>query len=240
MPDVRIFPDLEGASQEAARLFAAAASEAIADHYRFSVALSGGPTPRRLYQLLAAEPYRSQLPWGQIHFFWGDERYVPANHAESNYRMAKEALLDHISIPVDNIHPMPTDAPETEQAARVHSAELQIFFDGDICFDLALMGIGDDGHTASLFADDPALTVRDKPVAVARPTSQPTDRLTLTYPIFNRTRRVLFLVSGQEKALVVARVLAGDAAYPCTGIQPTGELIWLLDQAAAASLGEVK
>ncbi|BAC91121.1 6-phosphogluconolactonase [Gloeobacter violaceus] len=234
---ITIFPDLESLSLEAAQLFEEAAHAAIALHNRFCVSLAGGSTPKRLYQLLATEPHRSKLPWNQIHLFWGDERFVPPDDPQSNYRMVKEALLDHVAIPVANVHAMPVGSDDIEEAARLHSAQLSEFFGGDIRLDLALMGMGADGHTASLFPGDGALTVDDRPVAAARPASQPTARLTLTYPVFNRSRKVLFLVAGADKAEVLTRVLAGDTTYPSALIDPAdGERFWMLDQAAAAKL----
>ncbi len=234
---VRVFPDLESLSQAAAELFVQRATEAISARGRFTTALSGGSTPQRLYKLLASEPYRSAVPWSGVHIFWGDERYVPPEHPDSNYRMVKALLLDHIEIPAANIHPVPTSFPDLEEAASVHAQELEAFFGSDIRFDLALMGMGPDGHTASLFPGEPALDVEDRSVTVARPASQPTARLTYTYPVFNRSRLLLYLITGADKAKILAEVMKGSDVYPTGRMAPVeGELLWFLDQAAAADL----
>lgn len=234
---LRVSSDLESLSHEAGEFFLNSAQNAVGAHGRFSVSLSGGSTPQKLYRLLATEPFASQIPWAGVHFFWGDERYVPHDHPDSNYRMVKQSLLNHIPIPPVNVHPMPTGYTEFEDAARAYSEELERFFEGDICFDLALMGIGADGHTASLFPGDPALQVT-RPVAVAYPVSQPTARLTLTVPIFNQSQQVVFLISGIDKAEMLREVVSTDGTtYPSQLILPTsGELYWLVDRAAAGKL----
>lgn len=234
---VRVFPDIESISQAAAELFVQRATEAISERGRFTVALSGGSTPQRLYKLLASEPYRSAVPWSGVHIFWGDERYVPPEHPDSNYRMVKALLLDHIDIPAANVHPVSTSFSDLEEAASVHAHELQAFFGSAIRFDLALMGMGSDGHTASLFPGEPALDVVDSSVSVARPASQPTARLTYTYPVFNHCRLLLYLVTGADKAKILAEVMKGSDRYPTGRIAPTeGELLWFVDQAAATEL----
>jgi 6-phosphogluconolactonase len=234
---VTVLPDLETLSRSAADAFVAAARAALAERGRFSVSLSGGSTPRKLYQLLATEPYRDSIDWQRVHLFWGDERYVPYDDPLSNVRMVREALSDHVPIPPANLHPMPTGPADLEEAAHTYTRELHTFFGEDLRFDLALMGMGADGHTASLFPGDTALQVRDRPVAVARPVSQPTARLTLTVPVFNRARTVLFLVAGADKADVLAEVLAGGHTYPSQWIVPDdGQLLWYIDRAAAARL----
>ncbi|MBC8122729.1 MAG: 6-phosphogluconolactonase, partial [Gemmatimonadaceae bacterium] len=218
---LRVSSDLESLSHEAGEFFLNSAQNAVGTHGRFSVSLSGGSTPQKLYRLLATEPFASQIPWAGVHFFWGDERYVSQDHPDSNYRMVKQNLLDHIPIPAVNVHPMPTGYTELEDAARAYSEELERFFEGDIRFDLALMGMGPDGHTASLFPGDPALQVTDHPVAVAYPTSQPTARLTLTIPVFNQSQQVVFLISGTDKAKVLSAVVGTDeTTYPSQLILP--------------------
>jgi 6-phosphogluconolactonase len=235
----RIFADPTALYQGAAQFFVETAQAAITARGRFTVSLAGGSTPKKLYQLLASEPYKSQVNWSAVHLFWGDERYLPYNHADSNYRMVKEALLDYVPLPAENIHGMPVGYADLEAAAQAYGQELNAFFDGDIRLDLTFLGMGGDGHTASLFPGDPALTVLDRPVAVARPQSQPTARLTLTYPVLNRSRCIVFMIAGADKAAMLAEVIAGGATYPSQGIAPKdGELFWFIDQLAATKLSE--
>jgi 6-phosphogluconolactonase len=235
----RIFTDVTALYQGAAQFFVETAQAAIAARGRFTVSLAGGSTPKKLYQLLASEPYKSQVDWSAVHLFWGDERYIPYNHADSNYRMVKEALFDYVPIPAENIHGMPVGYTDLEEAAQAYGQELDAFFDGDIRLDLTFLGMGGDGHTASLFPGDPALNVLDRPVAVARPQSQPTARLTLTYPVLNRSRCIVFMIAGADKASVLAEVIVGGATYPSQGIVPKdGELFWFIDQLAATKLSE--
>lgn len=236
---LRVFADLAALYQGAAQLFVESAQAAIAARGRFSISLAGGSTPKKLYQLLASEPYKSQIDWSAVHLFWGDERYIPYNHADSNYRMVKESLFDYVPIPAENIHGMPVGYTDLDAAAQAYGQELDAFFGGNIRLDLTFLGMGGDGHTASLFPGDPALSVLDRPVAVARPQSQPTARLTLTYPVLNHSRCVVFLVAGADKAAVLAEVVAGGTRYPSQGIVPTdGELFWFVDQLAATKLSE--
>jgi len=202
-----------------------------------SIALAGGGTPQPLYQALAQE----SLPWHQIHAFWGDERYVPADSPDSNQRMAREAWLDRVGVPPGNIHPMPTEANDPEADARAYEATLQECFqpapgEGPR-FDFVLLGMGDDGHTASLFPQSEAVQVRDHWVTVGRKDGNP--RLTLTVPVLNQARCVVFLVAGETKTEALQHVFAPDGdemAYPARAIQPSGELWWLLDGAAGAAL----
>lgn len=210
--------------------------QAIESQGQFTIALAGGSTPKPLYTALANQ----DLPWSKIHIFWGDERYVPASHPDSNQLMARQAWLDKIAIPQENIHPMVTNSGDPEQDAAQHEAELREFFQmpsGFPCFDLILLGMGDDGHTASLFPHTPALTVRDRLVTVGNKDGQP--RLTFTVPLINQAQCVLFIVAGANKRSALQQVFApqGDEQqYPSRLIAPQGKLIWLLDQAAGAEL----
>jgi 6-phosphogluconolactonase len=210
--------------------------QAIATQDRFTIALSGGSTPKPLYQALAAEP----LPWSKIHIFWGDERYVPATHQDSNQLMARQAWLDKIAIPEENIHPMNTQGEDPQQDALHHEAELREFFQqssGIPTFDLILLGMGDDGHTASLFPHTEALGVRDRLITVGNKDDQP--RITFTVPLINQAKYVLFMVAGASKRPALKEIFAAqgdDNQYPSRLIQPQGKLLWLLDQAAAAEL----
>lgn len=208
---------------------------AVAERGRCSLALSGGSTPRPLYEALAAQP----LPWAQIHLFWGDERYVSPNHPDSNLLMTRKAWIDRIDIPEVNLHPVPTQAGDPVQDAQAYEAELRRFFVGEDwpTFDLILLGMGDDGHTASLFPHTEALGVRDRLVTVGNKDGQP--RLTFTVPLINQARTVIFLVAGENKRPALAEIFApeGDElSYPSRLIQPSGELWWLLDEAAGGAL----
>lgn len=210
--------------------------QAIKTQDQCTIALSGGSTPKPLYQALAEE----SLPWSKIHIFWGDERYVPATHQDSNQLMARQAWLDRVELVAENIHPMATTGENPQQDAVKHEAELRKFFQqpqGFPTFDIILLGMGDDGHTASLFPHTDALTVSDRLVTVGNKDGQP--RLTFSVPLINQANCVLFLVAGESKRPALQEIFAaqGDARqYPSRLIQPQGELLWLLDQAAAAEL----
>ncbi|MBD1937843.1 6-phosphogluconolactonase [Microcoleus sp. FACHB-68] len=210
---------------------------AISERNRFTIALAGGGTPKPLYEAIAAQP----LPWEKIHVFWGDERYVPPDDSDSNQRMARLAWLDKVPIPAGNIHPIPTGAADPAADAQKHDAELQEFFGvptgGFASFDLILLGIGDDAHTASLFPHTDALQVRDRMVTVGNKDGQP--RITFTVPLINHARCVMFLITGAGKQPALAQIFAStadDMTYPARLIQPTGELWWLLDEPAGREL----
>ena len=211
--------------------------QALESRDRFTIALSGGSTPKPLYKALGKE----SLPWSKIHIFWGDERYVPANHQDSNQLMARQAWLDKIDIPASNIHPMSTEAGNPQQDAERHDRELREFFQiqpGEIpVFDLILLGMGDDGHTASLFPHTKALSVSDRLVTVGNKDDNP--RITFTVPLINQARCVLFMVAGENKRPALKEIFAkqsDEMNYPSRLIQPEGELFWLLDKSAAAEL----
>lgn len=210
---------------------------AIASRDQFTIALSGGSTPKPLYESLAS----LSLPWEKIHIFWGDERYVAATDPDSNQLMARQAWLDKVAIPESNIHPMNTTADDPVKDAKLHQTQLQHFFQtqpGEIpTFDLILLGMGDDGHTASLFPHTNALTVRDSLVTVGNKDGQP--RLTFTVPLINQARCVLFVVAGASKRPALKQVFAAESDemnYPSRLIAPQGELFWLLDQAAGEEI----
>jgi 6-phosphogluconolactonase len=237
---IQVYPDLESLSRAAAELLVMQANQAVAARGRFSVALSGGSTPRRTYELLAAPPLKGQAPWDRVHVFWGDERCVPLDDPRSNARLAQAAWLDHVPIPKDQIHPLDcSQAPAA--AARHYEAQLRKFFAGrPPRLDLVLLGLGDNGHTASLFPGTPALEEKARwaaAVSLARPDL---DRVTLTAPLINQAARVVFLVAGKSKAEVLQEVLHGPrdpGRLPAQLIQPqTGDLLWLVDLAAAARL----
>ncbi|MGH7065519.1 MAG: 6-phosphogluconolactonase, partial [Stellaceae bacterium] len=185
---------------------------------RFSICLSGGSTPRRLYQLLAAAPYRDALPWDRVHWFWGDERFVPWDHPDSNYRMAREAMLAHSPAPAENIHPIETTGMPAD-GARAYEQTLKAYYGADALdparplFDVMLLGLGPDGHTASLFPGNDVLDERRRWAAEVIGAREE-DRITLTYPVLESSRHAAFLVAGADKREMLARALAGDRALP--------------------------
>lgn len=234
---VEILPDLSALVARALELTLQRAEDAIAARGRFTIALAGGSTPRPLYEAIAQQP----LPWEQIYVFWGDERYVPADHPDSNQGMARRAWLDRVQTPEQNIYAMPTLENDPQISADQHERQLQDFFHtapGEFpSLDLVLLGMGDDGHTASLFPHTAALDVSDRLITVGNKDGQP--RLTFTAPLINHARCVLFMVTGANKQPALAQVFApeGDAkSYPSRLIQPQGELWWLLDAAAGAAI----
>ncbi len=234
---VRVFDDLESLSMAAA----AAVKELVTDSTgSFSIALSGGGTPRRMYELLADES--TGIDWEKVHLFQGDERFVPVDDKSSNFGAVKAALLDRIDIPDENIHCVSVDAPSAVEAAGIYEKELRDFFgiqeEGFPEFDLVLLGLGDDGHTASIFPGDPLIDERKKWVsAVTAPAGiVPAERITLTLPVINSAKAVFFLVSGESKAdalhdiLFMGRMAADE--YPAALISPDGPLVWFVDRAA--------
>lgn len=233
-----VYQDKEELAGAAARDFAERAAEAIGGSGRFAVALAGGSTPKATYELLARD-YADRIDWRRVHVFFGDERTVPPDHEDSNYRMAKEALLDHV--PVSGVHRMRGELPP-EEAAASYEEELREFFGDEEppSLDLILLGIGGDGHTASLFPHTPALEVTDR-LVVANPVEKlGTVRLTLTVPVINAARAVNFLVAGEDKAEALKMILEGDAdprEYPARFVRSAGEATWMLDVAAAGLLG---
>ena len=245
-PIIRVFPDADSVSRAAAEEFVRRASDAVAARGRFTVALSGGSTPKRLYELLAEPALRSQADWGRVEWFWGDERCVPPDDGDSNYHMAREAMLSRLPIPPGHVHRMEAERPDRDAAARDYQAVIARTFGHDAdgpppAFDLILLGIGPDGHTASLFPHNAALDETARWVVAVRDVPKPPpDRLTLTYPVLNAAYEVLFLVAGADKAGVLAEVLEGPAdpkRLPSQGVRPdNGRLVWFVDRAAAARL----
>jgi 6-phosphogluconolactonase len=237
-----ICPDLESLSREAARRLLAAVREIRKEpRTPFRLALAGGSTPRRLYELLAGSEFREKIPWSQLHFFWGDERMVPHDHPQSNYRMAQEALLKHVPVPRANLHPIPTQASPEEAALAYENDLRQHFGRGLPVLDLILLGLGGDGHTASLFPGAGALEEKQRLAVAHRPGLKGFDRVTLTLPLLNNARRVFFLVAGESKATALQAALAGDGQLPAQQVAPRkGELIWLVDAAAASRLERVR
>jgi 6-phosphogluconolactonase len=240
-PDIRIFEDPQSLFHGAAEEFASQATAAVRSRGRFTVALSGGSTPISLYSLLAT---RASLPWDKICFFFGDERHVSPDNPESNYRMARESLLSRVPIPSENIFRVPAENPDANKAAEAYEQTLRKFFNpapGNFPrFDMILLGMGPDGHTASLFPGTAALQEKNRWVVSNRVEKFKTDRLTLTLPVLNSAALVMFLVSGQDKAGILKDVLEGKQPgelFPSKLIKPAnGELIWMVDRAAASQL----
>lgn len=241
---VHILENAATVAQRAAAEFAAWSAEAIRQRGRFSVALAGGSTPKQMYRLLAASPFSAKIAWQHVHLFWGDERCVPPEHNDSNYRMVQEALLRKIALPAANIHRMPAEYHDLNAAAGSYANELRIFFKSDSAamprFDLILLGMGADGHTASLFPETAALTEMQHLVVANEVPQLQTRRLTLTFPVINAAAQVWFLVTGAEKAEMVALAMPqkkSSQKIPAQLVQPDpGALTWFLDAAAATQL----
>ena len=239
-PDLRVLPDVAEMSLRAAEATVGTINGAVRVAGRCSLVLAGGSTPRMLYGLLASQ-FRAQVPWEQVHVFWGDERYVPPGDPRSNYRMAKEALLDHVPCPAANIHPMPTHLATADLAARDYEATLRNHFRGDWPrFDLVLLGLGGEGHTASLFPGSPALAEKKRWVMAVEAPAAPPVRLTLTLRAFTRAAVVYFLVAGQAKASALRQTLGTSpdgSRYPASGlVLESGTVTWWADSEAAAPL----
>jgi 6-phosphogluconolactonase len=232
--------DTEALSAAAADRFVQLAQATVAKNGRFSVALTGGSTPQGMYRLLGQPPRRQQVDWPNVHLFWGDERFVPPDDPDSLWRMARETFLNDLSIPAANIYPIPTVGLTPVAAAAQYTDILVRFFrPGPIRFDLILLGMGDDGHVASIFPGHTDVMTNPEPVAAVTDSPKPpSTRLTLTYAVINQAANVLFLVAGESKAAAVAQVLGGRSdinQWPAQGVQPkNGRLLWLLDQAAAS------
>ena len=233
----------EALTLEALRMLVRIADESVRERDRFSVAISGGSTPRPLYRKLAEEPWRSEMPWEHTHIFWVDERCVPARDPASNYGAARADFLDRIPTPSRHIHPMPGDL-DPEEGAEGYEAGLIRFFglrQGELpVFDLMLLGIGRDGHTASLFPGQPSLDEKERLVISVTGGDPFLPRLTLTCPVMNHARHAIFLVSGEGKADIMRAVLENrDQTLPAQRIQPKhGDLTWFLDRDAACMLSE--
>ncbi len=202
------------------------------------IALSGGSTPKALYALLASDAFRDRFPWDKCEWYWGDERFVPYDHPESNYRMTREAMLGKVPVSLNKIFPIPADGTPEEAALR-YEQTLQKAYGARIIdrarplFDIQLLGMGEDGHTASLLPDDPALEEHNRWVlAIAH--GRPEVRITMTLPVIESSRHVLFLIAGKAKAQVLAQIRAGGSVLPAARVNPVGELLWFLDRAAAS------
>jgi 6-phosphogluconolactonase len=242
--EVRRFADLEELSRAAAERFVELAVQGARAQGRFAAALSGGSTPRRLFQILASPDYSPRVPWPQVHLFQVDERPVPPDHAESNYRMIRESLLDRVPLPAATFHRMVAESPDLDRAAREYADEVARLLKpapGEFPrFDLIQLGMGPDGHTASLFPGSAALAEEKLWVRPNYVEKFGISRLTLTFPVINAAAEVIFLIAGQDKAAVLKQVLEGgarDTPYPARRIRPAaGKLSWYVDAAAASLL----
>jgi len=254
-PEVQHYRDLKTLSRMAAEFVCTSVEKWVAKRGAVTVALAGGKTPKLLYQNLTRPPFDDQIPWSRIHFFWGDERCVPRDDPDSNFGMAFRALISRAPVPSENVHPIPTEISPPEQAAEAYEKHLREFFGSSVegdnrratagessrfpLFDLIMLGIGEDGHTASLFPGDKALKEKTRWVAaVNKPRGSPAvPRVTLTLPVINRAKCVLFLVSGTEKRDVVQSIIKDPETarrlYPAAMVQPKGRTLWMLDEGAA-------
>ena len=238
--DIRIFKDSDALSKAAMEIFIQAAKHAIEANGRFLVALSGGGTPSGLYRLLTNEPYRNEINWKKTFVFWGDERCVPPNDPGSNYHQAYEILLKHVPLPKENILRVKGEL-QPEQASDAYAQTLKDFADPGLDwphFDLVLLGMGDDGHTASLFPGSPVEATSPTLAVTGYYQGRPANRVTLTPLVFNSARKIMYLATGQGKAVTLSRVLSdvlNQEQYPAQRIRPTdGQVIWLVDEAAAS------
>jgi 6-phosphogluconolactonase len=243
---IAIYPDIDTISREAANYTVRVAREAIAKRGKFTFALSGGTTPGKMYGLLASEPYRGQLDWNAVHFFWSDERCVAPTDPQSNYHLAQEVLLSKLNLRPDQIHRMPAERPDREQAAADYAAEIRkVVGNDEPAFDLIQLGMGPEAHTASLFPHQPSLRETKRlilPVSVPKP---PPDRLTFTPPLLHTARHILFLATGADKAEALHEVLEGadnSEEYPAQGVtrQARGEVVWMVDTAIAQQIHHLK
>ncbi|HSB08298.1 MAG TPA: 6-phosphogluconolactonase [Blastocatellia bacterium] len=255
---VRVYPDAAELALKAARRFARLADQYVIGCGRFTVALSGGSTPRAMFSILAADPFLDTVPWSSIYFFWGDERSVPPDHPDSNYRMATEALLSKVPVPSQNIFRVPAEMP-AQRAAEEYASTLRSFFlsgpgksktgtaplSNVPRLDLVFLGMGPDGHTASLFPHTPALHAGEHDIVVANYVEKfKAHRITFTTATINNARNVTFLVAGADKADVLKEVIEGRLqpdVYPSQLIRPlNGSLLWMIDEPAARLLSDFK
>jgi 6-phosphogluconolactonase len=238
---IQVLPDLEAISRQAVRLFIEISKSSPVQRETFAVALSGGTTPRRFYRMIGSPPYREEIDWDRVHLFWVDERSVPKDHEASNFKLVFDALLTAAPIPGENIHPMRTENGP-EQGAREYEQELRAFFGRSRLpvFDLILLGIGGDGHTASLFPGSDSLHERSRLVVPVYLREPGKDRITLTLPVLNQARHILFLVAGHSKAEMVKAILEEEGhreRYPAGLVHPVdGQVTWLIDEEAASKM----
>jgi 6-phosphogluconolactonase len=232
-----VLPDAQNLARRVADWLLA---EASAKQGPFAISLSGGSTPRLLYALLAKPPYLETFPWPLVHWFWGDERFVPHDDARSNYRMVEDVLLSQAPIPIGNIHATPTDTISPGEAAAVYERSLKSFYGADRLdpsrplFDVTLLGLGSDGHTASLFPGSPVLQERDKWVAPVLG-EMPEPRITLTFPALDSSRHAAFLIAGKDKRSMLDRLRHAENSLPAANVHPIGTLYIFCDADAAGA-----
>ncbi len=239
-PDIKISPDKNKLIQESAAYITGLIQDSLKVKDKCTFVLAGGSTPKDLYETLASEKYRAVIDWSKVHVFWGDERCVPSDHLDSNYRMAKEALIDHIDISPENVIRIPAEK-EPAEAAREYEETIKRFFGGTSqfpVFDIILLGIGEDGHTASLFPGTDALEEKKRWVTEVYVPKLDTYRVTLTFPVINNGMNVIFLVAGLSKAEIVRNILNKEGLnYPAAYVEPVnGKLVYLIDEAVGAGI----
>jgi 6-phosphogluconolactonase len=234
--ETQVFSDIDALSRAALDEVFRITNEAVAQHGRCAISLSGGHTPERMFALWSQQSYRSAFPWDRAHFFWGDDRYVPYTDPFSNYGVANTLLFANVPT---NLHPMPTSLPDPREAAAEYAAEMRKFFGTEPpAFDVQLLGLGREGHTASLFPQNPALDEQEAWVLAVNVPAKPPLRLTMTYPVINQARNTYFLVAGESKREILKAIASepdkGASQYPAARVRPTGRLTWFLDRAAAS------
>lgn len=257
--NVVLSQDENGFLKKAAQIFMESSADAIEKRGLFTVALAGGSTPKKIYALLSDSYYRNRVNWTKTHVFWGDERMVPPNHPDSNYKMTNDNLLSRVAIPSVNVHRIAGEMSAAQEAARSYEQSMKVFFRaaavdkpmaqfvtenslGDFFprFDLVLLGVGNDGHTASLFPGTSALTEKTRWVTGGRVEAVSAERVTLTFPVLNNARQLVFLCSGEGKSTILKEIFQGDddaRRFPAQLVRPTaGEVTWLLDKGAASRL----
>lgn len=240
MAKVKVYKTVELLNQTVAEDILSLCQSCIENHGTFHLALAGGNTPKKLYQLIASDTFCDRYPWENIHVYFGDERCVPANHEDSNFRMANEALFTKVPIPVENIHPIHIDADDVAASADRYNNDLIASLpsdEGTPKFDLVLLGLGNDGHTASLFPGTPILQQTEKYVDAVYVEKFNSWRISITYPVINAAANIYLLTSGDEKAQIVKTVMFDELPaepYPIQRIQGQGNMYWYLDNAAAA------
>lgn len=240
----RVCADLDKLSHAAIQECVRVATEAAGARGKCLIALSGGRTPERAYKIWSAE-YREKMPWDKTHFFFGDERFVPESDEKSNYRMAFRALFENAPVPAENIHPIVTNFASADDAARAYEKVLREYIsDSGPSFDALFLGLGVEGHTASLFPDSPALREEKRWALGVRVPAEPPVRITLTFPVLRRARQTFFLVAGEDKKEIVAKLRRGApeeiANLPVAMLKPKGEEIWFLDKAADGLSADAK